>query len=202
MKAEFWNERFSSQEYVYGEEPNAFLKDRYTLIPRRGRVLCLGDGEGRNGVFLARKGFDVTSVDASEVGLEKTRKLAERHRVTLRTIHGRLPEVEIEEGAYDAVVLVYLHLPPDIRAEVHALAARALRPGGVLLLEGFTPEQLEFESGGPKDAAMLFTPEMLRADFAMLDIEGIDACRTVLDEGPGHRGEAAVVRLIAVRGDD
>src|SRR5699024_5564577 len=195
--SQFWDERYSQDDYLYGEKPNAFLEHRHTLIPRDGRVLVLADGEGRNGVFLARRRMKVTSVDASETGLEKAQALAKKYGAKLETVHGVLPNVDIEKGVWDAVVLIYLHLPEEERKAVHPFAVDALKPGGVLILEAFTPDQLGNESGGPKDASRLYTSDMLKEDFKDLHIDGLVELETVLDEGPGHQGKANVVRVIA-----
>ena len=200
--SQFWNERFAQDGYLYGTEPNAFLAHRYTLFPHRGHILLPGDGEGRNGVWLARRGFRVTVVDGSEVGLEKTRALAKRHGVQVETIHATLPDWTPEPSTYDGVASIYLHLPPAIRTQVHGSLARALKPGGVMLLEAFTPAQLAFSSGGPKDEALLYTTEMLAEDFAGLSIDALLELDTVLDEGHGHRGDARVIRMIAARQRD
>lgn len=200
--SQFWDERYSQDDYLYGEKPNAFLEHRHTLIPRDGRVLVLGDGEGRNGVFLSRRRMKVTSVDASAKGLEKAQALAKKYGANLTTLHGTLPDVEIEKGAWDAVVLIYLHLPEAERKAVHQLAVDALKPGGIVLLEAFTPDQLANESGGPKDAALLYTADQLREDFKDLQIDGLVELETILNEGPGHQGKANVVRLIAAKDDE
>ena len=199
MSGQFWDERFRGDAYMYGEKPNAFLEHRHTLIPKDSKALVLGDGEGRNGVFLARKRCQVTSVDESKVGLEKAQALAKRHGVELTTIQATLPNVDIELGVWDAVVLIYLHMPEEARRATHKLAVDALKPGGLLILEAFTPAQLEYSSGGPKDEAMLYTAEMLREDFAGMEFEAVAELETVLDEGPGHQGRAQVVRVLAVK---
>lgn len=197
--SQFWDERYSQEGYLYGEKPNAFLEHRHTLIPRGARVLVLGDGEGRNGVFLARRRMKVTSVDASAKGVEKAKALAKKYGADLEVVHGELPNVEIEKGVWDAVVLIFLHLPEDERKAVHQFAVDALAPDGVLILEAFTPDQLNNESGGPKDASRLYTKAILQEDFKDLSIDGLVELETVLDEGPGHQGKANVVRLIAAK---
>lgn len=198
MSANEWNERFGDSVYYYGETANEFLQHRHTLIPKDSKVLVLGDGEGRNGVFLARKRCKVTSVDASAAGLEKARALAAKHKVSIETIEAMLPNLDVEKGTWDVVVLIFLHLPEAERKAVHQLAIDALRPGGLLILEAFTPDQLGKPSGGPKTAERLYTAAMLREDFSgEMDIEGLAEVETVLNEGPGHVGPASVVRLLA-----
>lgn len=202
MPGEFWNERYRQDGYLYGEKPNEFLSHRHTLIPKDSRVLVLGDGEGRNGVFLARKRCQVTTIDASAVAVEKAKALAKTNNVEINAIHGVLPKVEIEKGVWDAVVLIFVHLSEKTRKATHRLAVEALKPGGLLILEAYTPEQLGNTSGGPKDAKLLYTAEMLKEDFEGLDIEAIAELETVLDEGPGHQGKANVVRIIAVKPEE
>lgn len=199
--SEFWDQRYSDEVYLYGEKPNAFLEHRHTLIPRDARVLVLADGEGRNGVFLARRRMKVTSVEASAKGVEKAKALAKKQGAELTVIHGELPDVDIEMGVWDAVVLIFLHLPEEERKAVHQFAVDALKPGGLLILEAFTPDQLGNASGGPKEASRLYTADMLKEDFKDLQIDGLVELETVLDEGPGHQGKANVVRVIAAKGD-
>ncbi len=197
--AAFWDQMFADAEYRYGRAPNAFLAAHAHAIRPGGDVLCLGDGEGRNGVWLATQGFRVTTVDQSERAVEKTRMLAADRHVHVNAIHATLPDWEIPKESFDAVVLVFLHLPPPLRERVHAAAAGALRQGGVIVHEAFTPAQLGRPSGGPRDAAMLQTAALLRRDFAALEIELLEERETELAEGTGHAGPAAVVHLLARR---
>jgi hypothetical protein len=199
MSNEFWDDKFGGDTYRYGKEPNAFLEHRHTLLPKRGKILVLGDGEGRNGVFLAKKKFDVTTIDASKVGIEKAKALADEVGVELDARYGVLPDVEIEEGAYDGVVITYLHLSPEARKATHNLATKALKSGGVLIMEAFDKDQLNYDSGGPPEEELLYDADMLRSDFDGLVIEGISQLNTVLHEGHGHEGEASVIRLIATK---
>ncbi len=196
-----WDQRFASEDFVYGTAPSHWVAAHAHRIPQGGRVLCLGEGEGRNGVWLARQGFQVEAVDGSPVGLEKARQLAARHGVRLGTTVTDLAAYTPEAGAFDAVVLVFLHLPPELRRAVHARAAAALRPGGVVLLEAFTPRQLAFSSGGPKQADMLFAADTVRDDFPGVTWESLGEGEVVLDEGPLHQGRAAVLRGIGTRQD-
>jgi cyclopropane fatty-acyl-phospholipid synthase-like methyltransferase len=180
------------------------------------RALVVGDGEGRNGVWLAKQGLDVLSVDASAVGMDKARRLASSCGVTLRTETVDLTAWAWPTGEYDVVVSIFLHFPPVVRARLHAAMLTALKPGGVLILEAFTPEQLKYKSGGPPVREMLYTADMLRADFNVqggtnaagagragaaggAELMLLEETLTDLDEGPYHRGRAAVVRLVAKR---
>ena len=190
----FWDERFSREEYVYGTSPNRWLEAQAGRIAPGGRVLCLGEGEGRNAVWLAGRGLAVEAVDASAVGLEKARRLAVARGVAVATVLADLADHVPPADAYDAVALTFVHLPPALRAAVHARAAAALRPGGLLVIEAFTPAQLAHSSGGPKAPELLYTADLLRGDFPTLEWDPLLEVEVELDEGPLHSGRAAVVR--------
>lgn len=190
-----WDERFAGEDYAYGVAPNEWLAQTAPkAIAPGGKVLTLGEGEGRNAVFLASLGFSVEAVDGSSVGLGKAQKLAAKAGVTLQTTVADLASYRLTEGAYDAVVLVYIHLPPGLRTRVHLAAQKALKPGGVVILEAFTPRQLGRPSGGPPRAEMLYEPDQIRADFPALLWETLAEQEVALDEGSLHRGAAMVVR--------
>ena len=193
----FWDQAFDTPHYKYGTEPNAFLRAQAHRLHSASSVLVPGDGEGRNGVWLARQGHAVLSVDSSAVGLRKARELAAEQGVQLRTLEADLADWTPAPASLDAVVLVYVHLPAALRSTVHRTLAQALRPGGWLLLEAFHPQQLQYQSGGPKDAALLYTLAQLRADFGgVLNEVLADECTVQLDEGPGHHGPGHVVRWL------
>lgn len=195
-----WDQNFAGPEFRYGIEPNAFLSEQAWRLSAPSRVLVPGDGEGRNGVWLARQGHEVLSVDMSSVGVNKALRLAQSHGVSLQTQVADLADWQPEPGAFDAVVLMYVHLPAGIRQSVHQRLMRGLRPGGWLIVEGFHTAQLRFESGGPKDVPMLFTLDMLREDFQGMTAEALawDGV-VILNEGPGHQGPGHVLRYVAQR---
>lgn len=195
----FWDQQFAVAGYKYGTQPNAFLVAQAQRLPPAAEVLLPGDGEGRNSVWLAQQGHCVTAVDMSRVGLDKTERLAAERGVTVRTVCADLAEWQPEAGTADAVVLTFLHLPPALRPVVHRRLCDALRPQGLLILEAFHPDQLPLTSGGPKDPAMLYTLDMLRADFAGLEELHASETETQLDEGPGHQGLARVTRWVGRR---
>ncbi len=199
MTREFWDERFGGEDYVYGTAPNAFLRAQAERLAPGARVLLPGDGEGRNGVWLAERGMEVLSVDASPVGLDKARRLAAARGVRIATACADLTRWSWPVAAFDAVAVVFLHLPPEARVVVHRRIVAALRPGGAAILEAFRPAQLDYASGGPKDAAMLYTPEQLTADFAGLDVRLCEEALVDLDEGAFHAGAAATVRFVGVK---
>ena len=195
--SDFWNQNFSAPGYKYGTAPNAFLAEQAQRLAPASAVLVPGDGEGRNSVWLAQQGHRVTAMDASEVGLQKARALAGERGVAVGTVLGDLADWAPEAGSFDAVVLTYVHLPPSIRQAAHQRLASGLRPGGWLILESFHPQQLAHTSGGPKDVAMLYTPDLLSADFAdVLEPAMAWDGETLLSEGPGHQGLAHVTRWI------
>jgi SAM-dependent methyltransferase len=192
-----WNERYSEPGYAYGVEPNAFLVETASRIAPNGRVLSLGEGEGRNAVFLAQRGFRVTGVDASEVGLAKARALAAERGVQIETIEADLATFEFGECAWDAIVSIWCHLPPTVRARVHRECVRALAPGGLFILEAYTPAQLSFDSGGPRSIEMLYTERVLREDLTGLDVLLARECEREVHEGRYHNGRSAVVQFVA-----
>ena len=196
----FWDERFSEPGYKYGTAPNAFVFEQASRLPVGARVLVPGDGEGRNGAWLAQQGHRVLSVDGSHVGLAKAQALARERGVTIETLHADLTEWTPAPASCDAIVLTFVHLPGTVRRDVHRRLARALVPGGWLILEAFHPSQLSRSSGGPKDIDMLVTLAVLRDDFSGLLDErlGLET-ETLLDEGPGHQGPAAVTRYVGQR---
>jgi len=193
-----WDERYAAEEYVYGTLPNDFLVSRVASLPR-GRVLCLGEGEGRNATWLAQQGFEVHAVDASAVGMEKARRLAHGRGVAVATTIADLATWDAGEAQWDAIVSIFCHLPPPARARVHGRIAHWLRPGGAFLLEAYTPDQLALKTGGPPVAELMMTLAGLRAELAGLVIEhGVETVRRVV-EGRLHHGDGAVVQVLARR---
>jgi len=199
MSTDFWNTRYAESGYAYGTEPNAFLVSQQKYLMPGGKALAVADGEGRNGVWLAQQGLDVLSVDASEVGLSKTRELAADRGVQIRTEKVELSTWAWSEQTFDIVAAIYIHFPPEVRARLHHRMFEALKPGGILILEAFTPAQLNYKSGGPPVLEMLYTADMLRIDFAGGEILLLEETTTELAEGKYHHGPAAVVRLVLRR---
>lgn len=196
----FWDQRFAGPDYKYGTEPNAFLCEQATRLKPAGQVLVPGDGEGRNGVWLAQQGYSVTSVDASAVGLQKARELAASRGVALSTELVDLADWAPPLASVAGVVLIYTHLPSTIRKRAHRALAQGLSKGGCLILEAFHPAQLSFDSGGPKDTDMLYTPELLSADFDGLLAPVLAWQGEIrLSEGGGHQGLAHVTRWVGQR---
>jgi len=196
---EMWEERYGRDEYVYGEEPNAFFKTCLDRLPAPGRLLLPGEGEGRNAVYAARQGWSVDAFDFSTAGREKALRLAERHGVHIAYEVADYETVRIEPGAYDAVALIFAHMHESIRRTVHRKVASALSPGGHLFLEAYSQEQLSRGTGGPRDAQLLYTVEDLQEDFSHLDIVQLEQVDAEIHEGRYHTGWGSVVRLVAIR---
>ncbi|MGM0694193.1 MAG: SAM-dependent methyltransferase [Pseudomonadota bacterium] len=193
-----WDERYATDDYVYGTEPNDFLREQAGLIGAPPReVLCLADGEGRNGVYLAGLGHRVLSVDASAVGLRKAAKLAEQKGVALETRVADLTEHAFAAEAFDAVVSIFCHVPEAGRPHLHRQVARALRPGGILILEAYTPDQAPRDTGGPPTSDRTPTAVELEAAFADFEILASRELERQVIEGRGHTGLGAVVQFIA-----
>ena len=195
----FWDAKFEGQDYKYGTRPNAFLVDQSWRLKPGARILVPGDGEGRNGVWLAEQGHSVVTVDASPRGIQKATKLALDRGVRLNASCADLRDWAWPTAVFDVVVATFLHLPPAHRPRLHQSMVQALVPGGLVLLEAFTPDQLRHRSGGPKAPSLLYATDLLREDFAAAEILELEETETVLAEGPYHEGIAAVVRLVARR---
>jgi len=193
-----WNKRFSEPGYAYGTDPNGFLASVADRIPR-GKVLCLAEGEGRNAVYLASLGYDVTAVDTSTVGLEKAEALARERGVAIETVNADLGDFSIEPSVWQGIVSVFCHLPPVIRAALHERCLRGLVPEGVFVLEGFTPRQLELGTGGPKSRELLMELEIIRQELPGLRLEIAREIDREVIEGKYHKGAAAVVQILAVK---
>jgi hypothetical protein len=201
----FWDSAYAAPEYKYGEAPNDFLVRQEPRFPRGARIFVPGDGEGRNGVWLAGRGHQVMTIDASRVGVMKAQALAAARAVSLDIRLSDLEDFAPAAGSVDVVVAIYLHLPQSLRRSVHVRALEALAPGGLFVLEAFHPTQLGLQSGGPKDPALLYALADLQTDLdaaaGSMELDTLEAeeTETVLDEGPGHRGPARVTRLVVRR---
>ncbi len=192
-----WNERYSAPEYIYGTEPNDFLREQVSALPPGGRLLCLAEGEGRNAVFLAGQGFAVTAVDLSEVGLAKAAALATQRGVQIDIVHADLAAFDLGQERWDGIISIFCHLPSAVRQPLYARLAAALRPGGVLLLESYTPRQLAFGTGGPRDVDMLIDVDTLSRELPGLHFDLLQEVEREIVEGTFHTGMAAVVQAVA-----
>ncbi len=192
-----WDARYAEAGWAFGDEPNDFLRATAHFLPPGGRVLCLAEGEGRNAVYLAGLGHDVTAVDLSSVGLAKARVLAADRGVTLRTEVADLASFAIAPGAWQGVVSIFAHVPGPVRGPLHAAVVAGLSAGGVLLLEAYTPRQLGQGTGGPQDASKFMTLAGLRRELAGLEFELGEELEREVIEGRYHTGRAEVVQVVA-----
>lgn len=194
-----WNQRFAGADgYLFGTEPNEYLRDHAGEFEPGGRVLCVADGEGRNGVWLARRGMQVDAFDIAEAGVEKARKLAAAAGVTVNYDVADCDGWRWPVEAYDAVVAIFIQFAdPAMRERLFARMCAALKPGGLLVLQGYTPKQLEYKTGGPPILSHLYTADMLRAAFDALELIALKEYEADLTEGSQHSGRSALVGMIA-----
>lgn len=194
---EFWQERFAGDEYRFGTAPNAFLKSQAHLLRKGERALAIADGEGRNGVFLTEQGLDVLSVDFSPNAQAKARKLAASRGVSLRVEQANLINWNWPVETFDVVAAIFFQFAaPANRTRIFANIKKTLKPGGLLLLQGYRPKQLDYKTGGPSQVENLYTRELLEAafgDFASLEIREHDS---EIHEGAGHGGMSALIDLV------
>ncbi len=197
-----WNEKFSRDGYLYGQEPNAYLKTVMETLAPGSRILFLGEGEGRNACYAAQEGFDVTAIDASDVGLEKLEAMAKEREVSIHTVHMDLEHWQPDE-TYDAVLCSFLHLEEPQRSDVFVKSLNAVRDQGVFAGEFFATSQLERDSGGPKSEALLYGVQSFeKLKRPWFDCEQLEKMTVELDEGPGHQGAADVIRVRFRRNTD
>jgi SAM-dependent methyltransferase len=195
-----WDARFGGDAYFFGTEPNAFLVGCAPLLPAGARVLCVADGEGRNSVWLAQQGFRVDAFDGSARGVEKARALATTAGVEVRYTHADVDGYAWPEAEYDAVAAIFVQFaPPDMRRRLFAASARALREGGLFLLQGYRVEQLAYGTGGPRAPDHLYTEEQLRAELGAFRLRVLHAHDSEIHEGEGHAGMSALVDVVGER---
>lgn len=198
MSASFWNERYSTEDYIFGTAPNAFLASQAALLRPGMRALAIADGEGRNGVWLAEQGVAVHAVEVSPAALEKARKLAAARGVAPTFEQADILDWNWPDAAYDLVAAIFIQFaPPPGRDRIVDGIRRCLKPGGLLVLQGYTPKQIEFATGGPSNPANLYTAELLRAWFGDWDILHLAEHESVISEGRHHHGMSALVDLVA-----
>lgn len=195
MDAPFWNQRYSGSDFVYGMAPNAFVEQNASFIPP-GAVLCLAEGEGRNAVHLAGLGYSVTAMDQSTVGMQKAAAQAKAFGLCLSTVVSDLNEYTIASGAWSGIISTFVHLPRELRARVHASVVRGLKPGGVFILEAYTPAQFTKDTGGPKNLDILMSLEDLRKELEGLELLVAWEIDREVIEGSGHTGLASVVQIL------
>jgi len=193
-----WDERYARQEYIYGTEPNSFLKEKLLLL-KPGRILLPAEGEGRNAVFAASLGWETDAFDQSIEGKKKALLLAKQKNVSINYHIQSLVEWDTDPDQYDCIALIFVHLPEELRKQVHHSAIKALKPGGIIILDAFSINQLKRNSGGPKSIEMLFSVDMIKSDFANLSDARIQETQVILEEGSLHRGLADVIQLTGLK---
>lgn len=192
---EFWNERFAEPDYIYGVMPNAYFQ-QFIDSSDTGTILLPAEGEGRNALYALQSGWQVHAVDYSEEGRKKALKLAKDNDFELKYSVADLAEWN-EDVKVDAIALLYAHFPPQLRSAIHSKLISKLKPGGTLVMEAFSREQMQFNSGGPRNLEMLYSKSMLEEDFSTLNVEYIEELNVEINEGEYHKGKASVIRLIA-----
>lgn len=198
--AQTWNRRYESAEFLFGTAPNEWLRAQAHMLPPHGRVLSVADGEGRNSVWLARQGFEVDAFDVAERAVDKARAFAQREGVSVNFAVADCDGFAWPESAYDGVAAIFVQFAdPPMRARLFERIVRSLKPGGVLVLQGYTPKQLEYRTGGPPILSHLYTQDLLRAAFADLSIIELREYEAEIQEGQGHSGRSALIGLVARR---
>jgi cyclopropane fatty-acyl-phospholipid synthase-like methyltransferase len=193
-----WNQRFAADGFLFGTEPNAWLRDHAGVWQPGQRVLSVADGEGRNSVWLAKRGLRVDAFDIAEVGVEKARRMAAEQGVSVNFSVADCDGFAWPEAAYDGVAAIFVQFAdPALRRRMFTQMQRCLKPGGTLVLQGYTPKQLDYRTGGPPFESHLYTPTLLREAFAAMDIVELREYEADLAEGSGHRGRSALVGLVA-----
>jgi 2-polyprenyl-3-methyl-5-hydroxy-6-metoxy-1,4-benzoquinol methylase len=198
MGDNFWDTRYSESVYAYGTEPNEFFKEELNKLAA-GKLLLPGEGEGRNAVYAAKNGWEVTAVDLSAEGKKKALKLADENKVDIKYTVSPLDEYAYAKNEYDVTALIFVHFHQDTREKTHKAIIGSLKKGGVLLIEAFSKSQINNDSGGPKDVSSLYSIEDLRQDFSELKIDSLSEHQVQLSEGPYHKGTADVIRLKAIK---
>jgi cyclopropane fatty-acyl-phospholipid synthase-like methyltransferase len=193
-----WEARFGAPGYAFGTEPAAFLKAQAPRLPRSGKALSIADGEGRNGIWLAEQGLDVLAIDFSPTALQKSRALAAKRGVTLTTEHADVTSWHWPTAAYDVIAAIFIQfVTPAERTDLFANIKRALKPGGLLLLHGYRPEQLRYRTGGPQEVDRMYTRKLLETAFGDMTQLEIVEHDSVVSEGSSHVGMSALIDLVA-----
>ncbi|QCX39697.1 methyltransferase domain-containing protein [Aureibaculum algae] len=195
-----WDDRFANQEYTYGVQPNAYLKEQLEKL-NPGKILFPAEGEGRNAVYAAKLGFDVSAFDLSKEGRKKALKLADENNVTIDYQIGELPSLDYHKEQFDVIALVFAHFNADIRADYHKILNSCIRKGGLLIIEAFSKKHLEYRTknpkvGGPRDLETLCSIEEFKTDFKNFEIIELEEKEVELNEGLFHVGTGSVIRFV------
>lgn len=196
---QFWNERFNKEEFIFGKEPNEYLVEQTSqYLKPNASVLCIADGEGRNGVWLAKQGMRVTGFDVSDIALVKAKQFAKDNEVNIEYSLCDTDGFDWKTNSYDAIIAIFIQFAdPEMRVRIFKQVHQALKPGGIFILQGYTPKQLEYKTGGPSLIEHLYTEEMIRElshDFEILDLQCYEK---ELSEGARHTGMSALLGMVA-----
>lgn len=204
MMKDMWNKRYATEEYQYGKEPNQFLKASLNKLEINSKILFPAEGEGRNAIYTATRGHKVSAFDLSEEGQKKALSFAKDLNVTIEYQVGEISELNITPFSFDAAALIFAHVAPPIRKAFHQEIAKTIKPGGIIILEGFSKNNLEYRAknpsvGGPDKEELLFSTDIIKEDFPNFDVEKLEETETMLDEGQLHQGLAKVIRFIGIK---
>lgn len=198
--AQTWDARFAQEGFLFGTEPNAWLREWAKAWPMASRVLSVADGEGRNSVWLAERGHAVDAFDISAVGIAKAKQFAQSRSVQVNFTQADCDSFAWPEAHYDGIAAIFIQFAdPALRVRLFANMVRSLKPGGSLILQGYGPKQLDYKTGGPPILSHLYTPELLRNLFASLDIQVLQEYEAEVQEGTGHQGRSALIGMVAVK---
>lgn len=198
MKKDFWEKRYKEAQYAYGTEPNEFFKI-FIDGCQPGKLLLPAEGEGRNAVYAARRGWDVNAFDFSLNARKKAMELAVSTGVSINYFVADIEFYELSEELFDVISLIHIHFPPSTRKYVHRKMVNSLKKGGFLVMEAFSKDQLKYQSGGPSNIDLLYSVNDLKEDFSQLDIQTLYQIEYEMNEGPFHQGTASAVRLVAMK---
>lgn len=196
MNRDFWNQRYNAKEYAYGKAPNQFIKENAGFLSPQSKLLCIAEGEGRNAVYLATLGHQVTALDFSELALEKTKALAAENNVGVQVIQADLTEYVFDAEAWDGVIAVFAHFNSTLRHTVHQQIVTALKPGGKLLLTAYDKKQIEKNTGGPRDTDMLYSATEALQDFEVFSELTVSKKNYYISEGAFHKGDSVVIEVL------
>lgn len=197
-----WDQKFNREDYLYGTEPNDFLRSACQQLTPNSNILCIAEGEGRNATYLAKLGHKVTAVDASEVGLNKANQLAEKNGVNIQTKVADLANFDMGNAKWDAIIAIFCHLPPTLRKQVNQKIIRALKPSGLFISEAYSKKQLPNNTGGPKDLDLLMDLTTVKDELTGLNWQLAEEVKREIIEGSGHTGLGEVIQLIGVKPDN
>lgn len=204
-KSNFWDKRYSANKYVYGKEPNAYFKEHLKALST-GNILLVGEGEGRNAVYAAKLGWNVSAFDLSVEGKKKAKLLADENNVQIEYCVGELHELNFQREQFDVVAVIFTHFPPQSRTNIHRNLASYLRRGGIVIMEVFSEKQINYQAkgdygAGPKDVDMLYTLEDIKSDFKNFKVVELQEVEKYLSEGDHHKGLSSTIQFVGIKNE-